>query len=124
MGFDRSCAAASLLLLDHALDDLRLLDEECTDDAGNQIQIICIWNKDNVTHRERTQSPQREPPYARWTVLRVLLTVAYSRGRRATIYRFHLNTGLIVQIFCERTPGSLMPQSPHLGAVGSFLMWW
>ena len=35
-GIDRLCAAASLLLLDHALDDLRLLDEECTDDAGNR----------------------------------------------------------------------------------------
>lgn len=38
-GFNRLCAAASLLLLDHALDDLRLLDEERTDDTALYILV-------------------------------------------------------------------------------------
>jgi len=53
-----------------------------------------------------TQSPHLEPPYALRTVFFVFDTVAYWRGRRAMI------------------PGSAMPQSPHLGAVASFLIWW
>ena len=58
------------------------------------------------THRFRTQSLHREPPYARCTDLMRFETVAYWRGRRAGM------------------PGSAMPQSPHLGAVPGFLRWW
>lgn len=58
------------------------------------------------THRDLTQSPHRDPPYARRTVLTRFETVAYWRGRRAGI------------------PGSAIPQSPHLGAVPGFLRWW
>lgn len=53
-----------------------------------------------------TQSPHLEPPYALRTVFLVFETVAYLRGRKAG------------------TPGRAIPQSPHLGAVGSFPMWW
>ena len=38
-----------------------------------------------ATYLDFTQSPQREPPYARRTVLMRFDTVAYLRGRRAGI---------------------------------------
>jgi len=56
--------------------------------------------------RDLTQSPHLEPPYARRTVFTRFETVAYWRGRRAGM------------------PGREMPQSPHLGDVPGFLMWW
>ena len=43
--------------------------------------------KNEKTHRFRTQSLHREPPYARCTDLMRFETVAYCRGRNAGIYR-------------------------------------
>ena len=56
--------------------------------------------------RSWTQLPHLDPPYARWTVLVGLETLAYCRGRSAGI------------------PGRAMPQSPHLGDVPSFFRCW
>ncbi len=39
-----------------------------------------------IAHRDLTQSPHLEPPYARRTVFTRFETVAYWRGRRAGIY--------------------------------------
>ena len=50
-------------------------------------------------HRDLTQSPHHEPRYACETDFWRLETVA-------------------------RPPGRATPQSPHLGAVASFLRWW
>ena len=41
-GLSHLCTTASLLLLDHALDDLRLLNEECTNDAALHINFPFI----------------------------------------------------------------------------------
>ena len=55
--------------------------------------------------RNLTQFAQREPPYARATVLFDLAICLYSFGRK------------------EAIPGSLVPQSPHIGPFALFLMY-
>lgn len=76
--------------------------------------------------RSRTQLEQREPPYARWTVLTRFETCAYSRGRRVGTWvaqSWSIPHVLRVMRFFERrlTPGRAMWQSPHLGAAAAFL---
>lgn len=72
-----------LLALDNLFHDLGFLHQECTEDAE-----VEGWDdrgdlEDTGTYRDLTQSPQRDPPYARRTVFMRFETVAYWRGRRA-----------------------------------------
>jgi hypothetical protein len=76
------------------------------------------------THRDLTQSPHREPPYALVTVLRRFEIVAYCRGRRAGICAPICQRTRGGRRARRRTPGRLIPQSPHLGDVPGFLRWW
>jgi hypothetical protein len=115
----------------------------------NCLTNFCSSMRNALTIRSLTQFAQREPPYARCTVFSFLARRAYSRGRRAGIYR--LATAIFkyrcIQDSSPRnfnphqkarkkdarekqiewrasgsTPGSLMPQSPHLGPLPGFLM--
>lgn len=77
-------------------------------------------------HLVFTQSPHLEPPYALRTVFLVFEIVAYLRGLSAGTYidsRCGSDNG-IGRYDSRLTPGRAMPQSPHLGAVASFPMWW
>lgn len=106
------------------------------------LTIFCSSIKNARTIRSLTQFAHREPPYARWTVLLGRETVAYSRGRRATICdvsafcaiynlpRGHfglkekskMSSSVRGRLWDQRlTPGSFEPQSPHFGAVPFFL---
>ena len=72
------------LRLDHLLHDLRLLNEECPENAGEEQKLRHkSFEADKQTYRCLTQSPHLEPPYALRTVFFVFETVAYWRGRRA-----------------------------------------
>jgi hypothetical protein len=56
-----------LLRLDNLLHDLGLFDEECTEDATQGMRIEYDGGGKSRAHRCLTQSPHREPPYARET---------------------------------------------------------
>ena len=76
------------LRLDHLLHDLRLLDEECPENAGEERKLRHRdFEADKQTYRCLTQSPHLEPPYALRTVFFVFETVAYWRGRRAITWQ-------------------------------------
>ena len=90
--------------------------------------IFCSSIRKARTILSRTQLLHLDPPYALETFFFDLEVVAYSRGRRAGTcwvedsaqYTFRWHSVCLDE---EHTPGSLMPQSPHLGAVPRFLMW-
>jgi len=68
--------------------------------------IFCSSIRKARTTRSLTQFAQRDPPYARWTVLVGLETWEYSRGRRAgtcgTSVSYCLFVGILTRIFCKR----------------------
>ena len=88
------------------------------------------------THLWRTHPPQRDPPYARDTVLSLLCTFLYSLVFRCLICQDHSDReptysapgpvkerllGLLVRWLAPpRTPGREHLQSPHLGPLDFF----
>lgn len=107
-------ASSGLLAFDDLLYDFCLFDQECTKDP-EEIVKHGMSGRTKGAYRDFTQSPHREPPYARRTVFMRLETVAYWRGRSAGTYRNRLSVSITVQRSFEHTPGSPIPQSPHLG---------
>src|SRR5205823_767697 len=82
------------------------------------LTIFCSSIKKARTILSRTQLPHREPPYAREMLFCGRETVAYSRGRRAGIYRYECEQKGFGWCSAGKrgpTPGSLIPQSPHFG---------
>lgn len=83
-------ALGDLLALEDLLDDLGLLNQERPDDSVRVAQVMLrsasatrTVRQRCDTHLSRTHLPQREPPYARWTVFCRFEIVAYLCGRSA-----------------------------------------
>lgn len=72
--------------LDDLFDDLSLLNQKCTYNAGEKADQRGSRRARIGTHRDLTQSPHRLPPYARFTVFCRFEIVAYCLGRSAGSY--------------------------------------